>query len=475
MLTGDSGIIKQASDAKEETRGATVEEARDIWRQEKENSKLFGNTNIVKTVEEFVESLGPAGRNLLTQDEIDQIIGNQEKGIEATWKVTIGTRTINFAKTLVEAFKDGEIKIGDYLDYRPVEGTTLASPLVKEDTGYDGEQNFTVDMNTTWRVLGLSEDEGNLLLTSGNAIKRDGDNLGLALGGAEGYINCVDVLNEICNIYINDFAEEVRSLNVEDLNRILGVVVDEEKNALYKITDTAKENPLPDYLGYFGASYEYKRGEYAPENYVRDVYPENEKYQMLTPKKVGDTLQGTAFQYMLTSDMIEQGEVLCDLLSGWCWLSSTGIHDRGYGIEFCPSAIISENSGIAIAKGDLGDNPVFDNDGLWVLWQLGVRPIITLKSNVTIYDIELTTKTEVTEDVYYGVPDYGILSGEDGLVDENIGTFTLKVAQTNEVIGTVEFSVGDTWEDFIGSGVTVNGIEFTLNNHYNGRNQMFKF
>ena len=39
MLTGNNGILSQAGDAKEETRGASVKEARDLWKinQEADN------------------------------------------------------------------------------------------------------------------------------------------------------------------------------------------------------------------------------------------------------------------------------------------------------------------------------------------------------------------------------------------------------------------------------------------------------
>ena len=35
-LTGDNGILTKANEAKDETRGASVEEAKDLWKAEKE-------------------------------------------------------------------------------------------------------------------------------------------------------------------------------------------------------------------------------------------------------------------------------------------------------------------------------------------------------------------------------------------------------------------------------------------------------
>ena len=66
------------------------------------------NTGTVESLEQIVNRL--VSEKLLTEDEKDQILGNETKGIEATGQVTIGSRTIVFdtTKTLVEAFKDEE-------------------------------------------------------------------------------------------------------------------------------------------------------------------------------------------------------------------------------------------------------------------------------------------------------------------------------------------------------------------------------
>ena len=42
-LTGNNGILSQAQNAKVETRGAAVEEARDLWKQEKNENRIVRN------------------------------------------------------------------------------------------------------------------------------------------------------------------------------------------------------------------------------------------------------------------------------------------------------------------------------------------------------------------------------------------------------------------------------------------------
>ncbi len=85
MLTGENGIIKQAQDSKEETRGGAVEEARDLWRADKNTDKL-ANTDNVQTLDELLDDL--VKDKLLSEDEKEEI--------KETGEITIGSRTIEF-------------------------------------------------------------------------------------------------------------------------------------------------------------------------------------------------------------------------------------------------------------------------------------------------------------------------------------------------------------------------------------------
>ena len=93
-LTGDNGILKKAGDAKEETRGASVEEARDLWKinQEADNQT---ESATAQTLEELLNDL--ENQKLITAEE--------RATIEETGEVTIGSRTIVF-KTIEILAKD---------------------------------------------------------------------------------------------------------------------------------------------------------------------------------------------------------------------------------------------------------------------------------------------------------------------------------------------------------------------------------
>ena len=93
-LTGDNGILTKAGDAKEETRGASVEEARDLWKinQEADNQTESATE---QTLEELLNDL--ENQKLITAEE--------RATIEETGEVTIGSRTIVF-KTIEILAKD---------------------------------------------------------------------------------------------------------------------------------------------------------------------------------------------------------------------------------------------------------------------------------------------------------------------------------------------------------------------------------
>ena len=113
MLTGENGILTKGNDAKIETRGASVQEARDLWKINQEADRHTENKT-AQTLKELVEDL--VSQALLTEEEKDQILGNEEKGIEAKGEVTIGSRTIQFIKRIAFSINEDS--------YEVEEGTT---------------------------------------------------------------------------------------------------------------------------------------------------------------------------------------------------------------------------------------------------------------------------------------------------------------------------------------------------------------
>ena len=268
LVFSENGVVTKAKEAKEETRGAAVEEARDMWELDKSLTEYVGGSS--QSLDELLDSL----------ESQKQITAEEKAQIKETGSVTIGSRTITFntARTLVELYDAGELKIGDYVNYQnPTSGsyTSLGSKTGMEDLitdGGDSDQIFNVANNQlTWRVLGKDEATGGIKLIAGSPMKRESnssydDLIGITkdpyyyLNGAKGYINAETELNNICALYKNDLAQTARSVTIEDINQVLGIKTEE---------DIKKANVFPMMVGslQYGETYNFEN-QYTPESWL---------------------------------------------------------------------------------------------------------------------------------------------------------------------------------------------------------------
>lgn len=403
MLTGQNGILKRAQEANESTRGGDVQETVSLEALNNEQAKYLGGTQ--KTRSEVIEELHTKGK--LTNEEVAALENNDS--------ITIGGITIDFSilgkkgKTLVQAFIDNEIKVGDYItNYNTtLNNANAEAKLTTEETGFDGgTQTYKVNANTTWRVLGLNEDKTQLIITTGSPIKKEMNSAAtedwkknpyLYLDKAEGWYNTNDelvsnnILDKVCGIYAGKYASTTKSMRIEDINLALGLTLDKSNNKLYKTADTSKTE-IAEYQGFFGTNYTYKIGDYAPENYLKAKYPT--KYTNLANKKAGNSVAGTAFMYQYTSaNIVDKSsklyEVLFDGTEGSSngksyWLASSGVFVYGSDVcSFGPGAVVVGNAGTG--------GGLFDSSGDSGAKWLAVRPVVYLQSGVTVDDLSVSS------------------------------------------------------------------------------------
>ena len=419
MLSGDNGILNKAVQAKDATRGGEVQETVTLAAANNTGADYIGGTK--QTRAEVIAQLHRDGK--LTDSEVATLEENDV--------ITIGGITIDFsvlgsisnAKTLVQAFKDGEIKVGDYItNYNStLNNTNATANLTTEETGFDGgTQTYKVNTSTTWRVLGLNEDETQLVITTGSPIKKEMDSSAtddwkkdpyLYLDKAEGWYNTNDelvtnnILDKACAIYAGKYASTTKSMRIEDINVALGLTLDKNSNKLYKTADESK-TAISAYQGFFGQTFTYvkngSRTDYAPENYLKAKYPDEAKYKSLTNKKSGDTVAGTAFMYQYSSaDIVDQSSKLYEVLFKGTemigdggpssvvggksyWLASSGVNV--YGSSYCyfgPGAV-----GGGIAGTGFG---LFYSYGHSLAEWMAVRPVVYLQSGVTVDDLSISS------------------------------------------------------------------------------------
>ena len=182
-LTGENGILTRANDAKVETRGAAVEEEKDLWKANKLANE-YSNGD-VETLAQLLERIGPNGSKLLTQEEVDEI--------KETGQTEIGSRTIVFGMT-----------IGDIYD----------------DSMIGQKVTYTSNGQSEWIVFGKDTD-GNVLLTTKSPIANEFN----LYGSAEKWLTYEEDLKQACSGYggtIKDKQVTSRSITMEDINYVSG-------------------------------------------------------------------------------------------------------------------------------------------------------------------------------------------------------------------------------------------------------------
>ena len=384
LVFSENGVVTKAKEAKEETRGAAVEEARDMWELDKSLTEYVGGSS--QSLDELLDSL----------ESQKQITAEEKAQIKETGSVTIGSRTITFntARTLVELYDAGELKIGDYVNYQnPTSGsyTSLGSKTGMEDLitdGGDSDQIFNVANNQlTWRVLGKDEATGGIKLIAGSPMKRESNSSYpevpyYFLNGAKGYINAETELNNICALYKNDLAQTARSVTIEDVNQVVGVTVDE----------TGK--PSLDESVYYGQTYSYTNQYASPEDYLAGTRSNFSKTSDFYGYRANNPALTTATDqrlYNLLFDNVELGSGKAYWLASRCvggGSSATGFYVR------------CVNSG-GDAPSVFG-NYLFSSNGNEYRGGFAVRPVVILKSNVTEDSIHKTEDQTEEEWNYEG-------------------------------------------------------------------------
>ena len=354
---------------------------------------VLGNNGIIAKAKEARDKSAQASQNdLIAMNELAQAIEGSLSGNNGGSSSGEDEPT---AKTLVEAYDAGELKIGDYVNYKPIDGNSY--PSITNENGW-ADQTYKVDTSTTWRVLG--KEDNHILLISGSPIKKnmnasstndwDKDPY-LYMKGAYAYVNCEKMLNDICAIYSTDLGT-ARSMTIEDINKACGVKV--ENNTVYLESDTSKTNI--DEWKVLGQTYTYTASDYTPESYIdgkknatagEPVTATGYYYDItsMTGTKIGNTTLGS----LLFDKTTDDGNY-----AKAYWLASPGVYVfSSYAARFGP--------GVATDFASAGSG-IFASDGAWIASRSAVRPVVSLKSDVTTAQVKKLANQSITEDAWSG-------------------------------------------------------------------------
>ena len=216
MLTGDNGILTKARTAQTTNDEETA----------KEQIKIAVMGSYGKDGElnydDLKQNLGQIGITGLP-DTASYPLKVTLDGVKATIKEN---GEVEFGKT---------IEVGDYVDYDPtLEANTrdLTYTSTTDKTGADSDQGFNAstykEAGYGWRVLGVSNGKIRLISEEFIGPGEDkeiyiGNRTYYKLKGQKGYINGIEELNKISAIFGHGKgAESATSITVEDINAITG-------------------------------------------------------------------------------------------------------------------------------------------------------------------------------------------------------------------------------------------------------------
>ena len=404
LLLDENGIIAKSKDARNANRAGTIRDEISLWEAEKFASDNGAGSH--ESMDAFLARLKTRG--LINDEDIQKIKDTRE--------LQVGKEIIKFpsdAKTLVQAFKDGEIQVGDYLNYNDYVDESKTYTTKTNENGW-ADQKYTATKDTYWQVLGLDETGEKLMLISQSPIKKEmkqkdqtGQEVGrakirlasienavklvassggsstidwettpyLVLKGAYSYVNCKQILNNISGIYSTSLGK-AESLTAEEINRLIGVTVDYTNKKVYANSDP---NTNIDKGGVLGNQYTYKETDYTPESYINSkanatagtqTDPATAYCYQRGNLTINDTLKTILFNGT-TSD--------ANFAKSY-WLASPAVladSDRAY---FGPGGVCG---------GDVyaGNYFFFDSGGGWGACSFGVRPVVYLESNITVEDL----------------------------------------------------------------------------------------
>lgn len=389
-LTGENGILTRTNDAKIETRGASVQEARDLWKINQEADK-HANNETAQTLEALLNDL-----------ESQKLITPEERAIiEKTGEVTIGSRTIAFKEKNISSY----VKVGDYVDYHPDEVTIPYDKFGETYTGYANAEDIGQDNDLQWRVLNINSN-GTIDLISDSPTSKT-----VYFKGARGYNNGVAILNDYCKtMYSNDSKGAVaRSLNIEDIQDKMKVVDEATGKKAYESYTT--ENGI----AYKTGTYSYTSNKEYPLKWKEDngIVGESEpktptssdikSYESeddaKTQKTSGDltvtqtywyldaSTMGANFELADTRDTTKANsmyyELLCNNGNSYYWLASCYVYAGGS--SYADFGLRRVNNG------DVAGSGMFLSNSDMYSYDRFVRPIVSLPSNVIDLDTNYET------------------------------------------------------------------------------------
>ena len=426
MLTGNNGILTQGKRAKEETTVGHEKEAVQMAYAGAVAKKLGEEV----TAEDVNEQLTTNGENATATEGTNKIIVTFTSGkvytIDQSGKITQktpakkGTLAYMYEKAEGCTNSDGSctnaehLHIGDYVNLANPEGGKIdisATDSGMDNAGLEGITAQTFEISKTnnknqlnWRVLGENEN-GEIELIAGSPMKSNNtlgskENPYLYLYGAKAYENGEKILDNICELYKTKdktgYISSARSINQKDIDKVVGL------NSIDEINNFNLATPI-------GTEYNFPE-DFTPSSWLNGktttlVSGKSEGYYYSVNSKMDEsapsvTVNDRIFKMLFENTEYDFENRTTDRTTGGrrYWLASRSVYSHSGRAIFCLGAAVT-NDGVSRADSD----GMFDSRGNENRGGFAVRPVVSLKSNVTNSQVpKITDKTETTWNVGQG-------------------------------------------------------------------------
>ena len=421
MLTGQNGILKRATEAKNTTGEAQERESIQVAITSAQTEDLAKGSEITdETLRKEIKNTIGSDNNLsgtgpwVYHGKTNNYTIEKDGSLSKKTSAQEGTLAYMYEKALAYGCDNGDgtctnsehLHVGDYVNLtNPTEGsiTISASDSGMDNAGVSGvtDQTFNIAGNQlNWRVLG-ENDAGEIELIAGSPMKStnvvDSKNApGLFMYGAKAYVNGVEILNNICKMYKeNDktgYISSARSVTQSDVDKAVGLTsIDmiKEKNLDKYNRDNAEDGDWK----VLGEKYSYPN-QYTPEGWLNGktqttVSGEVTAYYYSVNSKVANDAPSVTVNDRVYKMLFENAEL--DTGKAY-WLASRSVSVGSSRAYFC--------LGMAGVGGDVsnaGDWGMFGSSGREDDRRAAVRPVVSLKSNVTNTQVpKIADKTEET-------------------------------------------------------------------------------
>lgn len=136
---------------------------------------------------------------------------NMNSTVKYAMKVKVTDKAGN-SSTAEKEIRISKIEQGDEVDYTPVPRTCVVEARY---SGYSSDQTIKEDVNVTWKILKLDDENNEVQLTTTEPVT----NSSFYLYGFKGYNNAIYYMNYVCSqLYSNEeVGATARCLNMEDI------------------------------------------------------------------------------------------------------------------------------------------------------------------------------------------------------------------------------------------------------------------